>query len=158
MLVSSSVLLGLLTCAVALNAGYSGGNAYTYASVYSEAEDESANQIVYKSKDIHPISAPSEYGVFGTTTTSVYGDNNGYPAYTLRPTHTHGASDIPYPTGTGVYASTEPSPIGTPNVSCTPYWLEDIKHQGLASFNSDPDSYQIFRNVKDFGAKVMYIL
>ncbi|KAH9827683.1 glycoside hydrolase family 55 protein [Teratosphaeria destructans] len=33
------------------------------------------------------------------------------------------------------------------------FWLEDIKHQGVAAFNSDPESYQVFRNVKDFGAK-----
>lgn len=32
------------------------------------------------------------------------------------------------------------------------YWMEEISHQGRASFNPDP-SYQVFRNVKDFGAK-----
>ncbi|EMR63408.1 putative glycoside hydrolase family 55 protein [Eutypa lata UCREL1] len=30
------------------------------------------------------------------------------------------------------------------------YWLEDIKHQGLAPFGGD--GYTVFRNVKDFGA------
>jgi hypothetical protein len=34
-----------------------------------------------------------------------------------------------------------------------PYWLETVKHQGTSAFNSDPSSYQVFRNVKDFGAK-----
>ena len=34
-----------------------------------------------------------------------------------------------------------------------PFWLQNIKHQGLAAFNSDPSGYQVFRNVKDFGAK-----
>lgn len=33
-----------------------------------------------------------------------------------------------------------------------PYWLELIKHQGTAAFNNDT-SYQVFRNVKDYGAK-----
>lgn len=33
-----------------------------------------------------------------------------------------------------------------------PYWLQSIKHQGLAAFNSNPSGYQVFRNVKDFGA------
>lgn len=33
------------------------------------------------------------------------------------------------------------------------YWLEDTKHQGVAAFNPDPEAYQVFRNVKDFGAK-----
>lgn len=32
------------------------------------------------------------------------------------------------------------------------YWLEDIRHQGFAAFNPDT-AYQVFRNVKDFGAK-----
>ncbi|KAG7006511.1 glucan 1,3-beta-glucosidase [Physcia stellaris] len=35
--------------------------------------------------------------------------------------------------------------------SCS-YWLEDIKHQGFSPFNTNPGSYQVFRNVKDFGA------
>lgn len=35
--------------------------------------------------------------------------------------------------------------------SCS-YWLEDIKHQGFSPFNTNPSSYQVFRNVKDFGA------
>jgi glucan 1,3-beta-glucosidase len=33
-----------------------------------------------------------------------------------------------------------------------PYWLESIKHQGIAPYDGDP-SYPVFRNVKDFGAK-----
>ncbi|KAK0474849.1 glycoside hydrolase family 55 protein [Armillaria novae-zelandiae] len=33
-----------------------------------------------------------------------------------------------------------------------PFWLEVIKHQGTSPFNPDPESYQVFRNVKDFGA------
>ncbi|KAH8117300.1 exo-beta-1,3-glucanase [Phellopilus nigrolimitatus] len=32
------------------------------------------------------------------------------------------------------------------------FWLQNIQHQGLAAFNSDPSGYQVFRNVKDFGA------
>lgn len=32
------------------------------------------------------------------------------------------------------------------------YWLEHIQHQGLAAFNP-VTTYQVFRNVKDFGAK-----
>ncbi|EME45017.1 glycoside hydrolase family 55 protein [Dothistroma septosporum NZE10] len=31
--------------------------------------------------------------------------------------------------------------------------METIKHQGIAAFNSNPSGYQVFRNVKDFGAK-----
>ncbi|KAF7359302.1 Exo-beta-1,3-glucanase [Mycena sanguinolenta] len=34
-----------------------------------------------------------------------------------------------------------------------PFWMQNIKHQGIAAFNPDPKTYQVFRNVKDFGAK-----
>lgn len=37
----------------------------------------------------------------------------------------------------------------------TSYWLADITHQGMAAFNSNPSSYTVFRNVKDYGAKGM---
>lgn len=33
------------------------------------------------------------------------------------------------------------------------YWMEDVSHQGRASFNPAASSYQVFRNVKDYGAK-----
>lgn len=33
------------------------------------------------------------------------------------------------------------------------FWMQNIQHQGTAAFNSNPSSYQVFRNVKDFGAK-----
>ncbi|KAG7453017.1 exo-beta-1,3-glucanase [Guyanagaster necrorhizus] len=38
------------------------------------------------------------------------------------------------------------------NLTGEPFWLEAIKHQGTSPFNPDPASYQVFRNVKDFGA------
>jgi glucan 1,3-beta-glucosidase len=33
------------------------------------------------------------------------------------------------------------------------YWYETIDHQGVAPYNSQGTAYQVFRNVKDFGAK-----
>ncbi|KAF8894123.1 exo-beta-1,3-glucanase [Infundibulicybe gibba] len=33
------------------------------------------------------------------------------------------------------------------------FWLQGIKHQGKSAFNANPNSYQVFRNVKDFGAR-----
>ena len=33
-----------------------------------------------------------------------------------------------------------------------PFWLSQIQHQGSAPFSSNPGGYQVFRNVKDFGA------
>ncbi|KAF9259881.1 exo-beta-1,3-glucanase [Marasmius fiardii PR-910] len=46
------------------------------------------------------------------------------------------------------------SPIGSGTAAPgDPYWLQNIKHQGTSAFNANPNSYQVFRNVKDFGAK-----
>ena len=46
------------------------------------------------------------------------------------------------------------APLGSGTAAPTdPYWLETINHQGTSPFNSSPNSYQVFRNVKDFGAK-----
>jgi hypothetical protein len=33
----------------------------------------------------------------------------------------------------------------------TPYWYETITHQGISAFG--PSGYEVFRNVKDYGAK-----
>lgn len=43
-------------------------------------------------------------------------------------------------------------PHASHNVSCSDYWMENIKHQGVAAFNPSPDTYKVFRNVKDYGA------
>ncbi|KIJ06377.1 glycoside hydrolase family 55 protein [Paxillus involutus ATCC 200175] len=44
------------------------------------------------------------------------------------------------------------APLGSGSASPTdPYWLETIQHQGTSVFNSN-SSYEVFRNVKDFGA------
>jgi len=37
--------------------------------------------------------------------------------------------------------------------AAAPYWLEQIPHRGVAAFNPNAATYQVFRNVKDFGAK-----
>ncbi|KAI0790705.1 glucan 1,3-beta-glucosidase [Abortiporus biennis] len=34
-----------------------------------------------------------------------------------------------------------------------PFWLQNIKHQGIAAFNGNPGGYKVFRNVKDYGAR-----
>ncbi|KAK7449684.1 hypothetical protein VKT23_013157 [Stygiomarasmius scandens] len=34
-----------------------------------------------------------------------------------------------------------------------PFWMQNIKHQGISAFNPNPSGYQVFRNVKDFGAR-----
>ncbi|KAI5124386.1 hypothetical protein M0805_008989 [Coniferiporia weirii] len=49
--------------------------------------------------------------------------------------------------------STCSTPITTGTAGASdPFWMQNIQHQGLAAYNSDPSGYQVFRNVKDFGA------
>ncbi|KAL0947433.1 hypothetical protein HGRIS_013543 [Hohenbuehelia grisea] len=46
------------------------------------------------------------------------------------------------------------TPLGAGTAAAgDPFWMQNIKHQGTAAFNSNPSGYQVFRNVKDFGAK-----
>lgn len=59
------------------------------------------------------------------------------------------------PTGTATRATETGKPHSlnaTPASACS-YWLEEIDHQGLSPYHPDPTAYQVFRNVKDFGAK-----
>lgn len=45
------------------------------------------------------------------------------------------------------------APLGAGNSTASdPFWLQDIAHQGTAPYSSDPSSYAVFRNVKDYGA------
>jgi glucan 1,3-beta-glucosidase len=54
-------------------------------------------------------------------------------------------------------STTKVSPqVVAATAAAAPYWLESIMHQGISAFNSNPASYQVFRNVKSFGAKGMY--
>lgn len=39
----------------------------------------------------------------------------------------------------------------THNAASSPYWLADIKRQGKVAYGDS--NFQIFRNIKDFGAK-----
>lgn len=51
-------------------------------------------------------------------------------------------------------STTKVSPqVVAATAAAAPYWLESITHQGISAFNSNPASYQVFRNVKSFGAK-----
>jgi len=45
------------------------------------------------------------------------------------------------------------TPAAAAAAAHSPYWLESIAHQGISAFDSNPASYQVFRNVKSFGAK-----
>jgi glucan 1,3-beta-glucosidase len=140
-MLGSSIILGLSTCAFALNARYEGGYGYPDGEHVSKSLNTGASgtsKPVLKPTSVNSGSAyiPAPSGDISSATQS-YG-------------YGHSASGILYPTGHGNNTSVKPSPTGTPN--CAPYWLENIKHQGLASFNPNASSYQVFRNVKDYGA------
>ncbi|KAI1085509.1 putative Exo-beta-1,3-glucanae [Whalleya microplaca] len=47
------------------------------------------------------------------------------------------------------------SPSSYPSAAASEcaFWVEHMQPQGIAAFNPKPDTYQVFRNVKDFGAK-----
>jgi hypothetical protein len=50
----------------------------------------------------------------------------------------------------------EASPVShssTALAASSNYWVANIKRQGVAAFNSNPSTYQVYRNVQDFGAK-----
>jgi glucan 1,3-beta-glucosidase len=48
------------------------------------------------------------------------------------------------------YERTNSEVSTTPKRQPTPYWYETITHQGISAFG--PSGYQVYRNVKDFGA------
>lgn len=46
-------------------------------------------------------------------------------------------------------------PLASGESASSDYWLASIQHQGSAPFSGNAQ-YNVFRNVKDFGAKGMY--
>ncbi|MBA7493104.1 hypothetical protein ES702_03659 [subsurface metagenome] len=71
-----------------------------------------------------------------------FNDTNGPPQYP--PEHNGSPPTLP-----GIYGPPG-KPAASSESTCS-YWLEEIAHQGVAPFQND-SSYQIFRNVKDYGA------
>jgi glucan 1,3-beta-glucosidase len=130
----SSIILGLSTCASALNARYEQG--YGYAKGEAESKSLSASTVYTPNASSKPTPIRSISSHISVPSAPGFG---------------HSASGIPYYPVSQNKTSAKPGPTGTPN--CAPYWLENVKHQGLASFNANVSSYQVFRNVKDFGAK-----
>lgn len=68
----------------------------------------------------------------------------------------HAYTEYKGPTGTAV-AAIAATQLATPEVRVAaaapyPYWYETITHQGKAAFNTNT-AYQVFRNVKTYGAK-----
>lgn len=72
-----------------------------------------------------------------------------YTSFGLAPTKIASAA-ISFGTKAAVNAE---SAVAAAAAADSAYWLADIAHQGVAAFNSNPSGYQVFRNVKDYGAK-----
>ncbi|KAF2826412.1 exo-beta-1,3-glucanase-like protein [Ophiobolus disseminans] len=137
-MLKASILLGLSTCALALNARFADG---AVEADPGSALESLASSVVFSLK---PTSKPTPIVVSTLKSSSKPASIHSTSGYG------HSVSKIPYPTGTNS-TSVKPGPTGTPN--CAPYWLENIKHQGIASFNPNPKAYKVYRNVKDYGAK-----
>ena len=137
-----AVVLGLSTCVSALNAR-------SYSADIPQNEDISS-----KTADA-TFPRSSLAGSLETSLASDHGStisSSVQVSYTPRPT-ANNPTVAPYPTAlNGTGTSFAPVSTGTSG-SCAPYWLEDINHQGVASFNPNPNNYTVFRNVKDFGAR-----
>jgi hypothetical protein len=77
-------------------------------------------------------------------------------SYSKSPSYTSKASTTPTPATSNYGASSSTksslSSSASPSASACYFWMEHIKHQGAASFNPDA-TYEVFRNVKDFGAE-----
>lgn len=62
----------------------------------------------------------------------------------------HYTAYVAPPSVTGLPKTPKPKVVPQAGPQCS-YWLEDIKHQGVAAFNPTAN-YTVFRNVKDYGA------
>lgn len=50
--------------------------------------------------------------------------------------------------------STCSSPLGAGTAGANDaFWMQNMAHQGKAAYAPNPSTYQVFRSVKDFGAK-----
>lgn len=81
---------------------------------------------------LEPHSSTSAVPVPATTSSSVVGGND-------------------YGSPVAGVDSTDKSPA--PSHAACAYWLEDLKHQGVAPFNENANNYTVFRNVQHYGAK-----
>jgi glucan 1,3-beta-glucosidase len=138
-----AVILSLSTCVSALN-----------ARSYSAKTPQNDDTFTKTATGTLPYSSPSDSNPSSLALkySSVISSTVQTTTYAPQPTSKN-PTVAPYPTkANGTSTSSAPLSTGTSG-SCAPYWLENIKHQGVASFNPNPSNYTVFRNVKDFGAR-----
>lgn len=88
----------------------------------------------------------------GESTTTSESSSTEKPTTTEKPSTTEEPATTEKPTTTSesiTSVSSTTTSVAAP--ACTDYWLEKIAHQGVAPFGGA--GYDVFRNVKDFGAK-----
>jgi glucan 1,3-beta-glucosidase len=73
-------------------------------------------------------------------------------ALALNVRYAHESADVSARAEHYAHAHVRPRQHDTQKSACAPYWMENIKHQGIASFNPNPNNYTVFRNVKSYGA------
>lgn len=138
-----AVFLGSFTCTAALDARSYNSALPQYGDtsssiVYTSSAQSFAEEALKTSSLFSSYSSAVQSNVQATSTPRPTSNNPNVAPYTNRP---NGTSPGLTPTSSGVSGS------------CASYWLENVKHQGVASFNPNPGNYTIFRNVKDFGAR-----
>ena len=98
--------------------------------------------IVYLSLLVH-----AHARVLGTRGVGRLAKHDTKPLVVHSPSNTSTGGSSGFPLSTPVPADFSVDATADPS-----YWLADIKHQGIAAFNSNPSSYTVFRNVMDYGA------
>ncbi|KAK0742730.1 pectate lyase superfamily protein-domain-containing protein [Schizothecium vesticola] len=95
-----------------------------------------------------------------TSTTSTTSKATTAPTTTSKPpttTSTPSTATTKPSTTTSKTTTTSSTTSASPTVkpdACSQYWLDAIKHQGIAPYAiGGSDSYKVYRNVKDYGAK-----
>ncbi|KAJ5220442.1 CAZyme family GH55 [Penicillium chermesinum] len=79
------------------------------------------------------------------------GENHRHPGHPIHSFSTSSASFTATPTPSSSVSHLKGA-VSKVQADAASFWLEDIKHQGVAAFNPDPSGYKVFRNVKDYGA------
>jgi hypothetical protein len=91
-----------------------------------------------------------ESAIFASSSAGQSRSYSKSPSYTSKASTTPTSATSNYGASSSTKSSSSSS--ASPSASACYFWMEHIRHQGAASFNPDA-TYEVFRNVKDFGAE-----
>ncbi|KZS93669.1 pectin lyase-like protein [Sistotremastrum niveocremeum HHB9708] len=98
--------------------------------------------------------ALSLYSYTGTTSSSSSSTTSTSSTTKSTSTVSTSTSTTSSPGSTQTLGSSCAAPVTSGTAGANdPFWLQNLQHQGTSAFNSNPSGYQVYRNVKDFGAK-----